>query len=160
MTTCCAGAGTLHHLWTLLTHVLLLQCSHSGKHFSSYFGQAAGGIVYWIGDGNREEGAYQNDTIFAEYEFPELAYPRVYRLVAIVIQDCSKTAVIEGCEEQTVKILEDQAVSRYGRNTGYRCQEVCGNASNEQQIPSLARQCLQIIREEQEGGNVTKFVAN
>ena len=124
--------------------------------FSSNFGESAEGIVYWIGDGNREGGAYQNATMFAEFEFPKLAYPRVYRLVAIVIHDCNETTVVEereGCEEETLKILENQAIRRFGRNMGYQCEKVCGNASDEQQISMLADHCLRIIKEEQQRGN-------
>ena len=88
--------------------------------------------------------------MFAEFEFPKLRYPRVYRLVAIVIHDCNGTE--SGCEKGTLKILEDQAVRSFGGSMGYRCEKVCGNASNEQQISTLADQCLQIIREEQHRG--------
>ena len=124
--------------------------------FSSNFGESAEGIVYWIGDGNREGGAYQNATLFTEIEFPKLLYPRVYKLVAIVIHDCNETTVVEeseGCEEETLKVLEDQSVRKFGRNEGYGCAKVCGNASDEQQISTLADHCLQIIREEQQKGN-------
>ena len=130
--------------------------------FSSNFGESAEGIVYWIGDGNREGGAYQNTTLFTEYGFPKLLYPRVYRLVAIVIHDCNETIVVEeseGCEEETLKVLEDQSVRKFGRIGGYGCATVCGNASDEQQISTLANHCLQIIREEQQKGNYISYIA-
>lgn len=118
--------------------------------FASRFGKAGAGIVYWIGDGNREGGAYQNTSLFSQIEFPKLTYPRVYRMVIMVIHECNET-MVEGCGEGTLQTLEDNASQQYG-NTGYRCENVCGNASDEQQIPLLAEQFMQIITEEQKRG--------
>ena len=116
--------------------------------FYSRYGELGIGIVYWIGDGNREGGAYQNATFFSDFEFPQLKYPRVYRMVALVIYDCNATKS-EKCGEGTLKVFEDHAVKKYG---SYRCENVCGDISDEKQIPSLADQCLEIIRAEEERG--------
>ena len=119
--------------------------------FSNHFGESGWGIVYFIGDGNRETGAYPNISFFASFEFPKLTSDRINRLVVIDIYDCNNS-MSEKCGEGTLKILEDQAVTKYGRNMGYSCEAVCGNASDIQQISSLANQTLQIIREEQSKG--------
>ena len=120
------------------------------QEFASRFGKSGAGIVYWIGDGNREGGAYQNTTLFSKFEFPKLTYPRVYRMVIMVIHECNET-MVEGCGEGTLQTLENDALEQYG-NIGYRCENVCGDASDEQQIPLLADQCMQIITEEQKRG--------
>lgn len=125
------------------------------KAFSSRFGESGNGIVYWIGDGNRKEGAYQNTTLFTEFEFPRIKYPKVYKLVAIVIYDCDERGnetMSEGCGEGTLKELENQAMARFG---SYRCEKVCGNVSDERQISSLSEKCLQIITDEQQKGIAT-----
>ena len=122
------------------------------QEFSSRFGKSAEGIVYWIGDGNRDGGAYQNTTLFSKYEFPKLTYPKVYRMVIMVIHECNET-MAEGCGEGTLHILENYAMEKFGGHLGYRCENVCGNVSDEQQIPLLADQCLQIITEEQKRGS-------
>ena len=120
--------------------------------FSTYFAESGIGIVYWIVDGNREGSAYRNATLFADHEFPNLIYPKVYKLVVLVIRECNQT-VIEGCGEGTLISLEEEAKKRYGVNKGYRCENICGNSSDELQTSSLAHHCLQIIKEEQSGGN-------
>ena len=118
--------------------------------FSSHFGESGRGVVYYIGDGNRAEGAYQNTSFFANFEFPKLG-ARISRLVVIDIYDCN-SEIVERCGEGTLELLEDLAVSKYG-NESYNCEAVCGNTSDEQQISSLTNDTIQIIREEQLRGN-------
>ena len=119
--------------------------------FSSHYGEAGRGVVYFIGDGNRENGVYQNSSFFANFEFPKLN-SRINRLVVIDIYDCNND-MAEKCGEETLKVLEDEAVSKYGKDVGYNCETVCGNASDILDISLLANQTLQIIREEQNKGN-------
>ena len=85
-----------------------------------------------------------------DIEFPQLKYPRVYRLVALVIYDCNGDKPEKcTCGEGTLKVFENHAVRKYG---SYQCDNVCGNISDEKQIPSLADQCLEIRKEEEERG--------
>lgn len=119
--------------------------------FSIHFADAGKGVVFWIGDGNREGGAYQNTSFFTTEEFPRLTYPRVVRLIAIDIYSCGQE-VVEKCGEGTMQLLEDEAIKKYG-NTGYKCADVCGDPLDESEVPLLANKTLQIIREEQHIGN-------
>ena len=119
--------------------------------FSSHFGESGRGIVYYIGDGNRAEGAYQNTSFFASFELPKLISDRVNKLVVIDIYDCNNE-MVEKCGERTLKVLENRAMSKYG-SLGYECEEVCGNTSDVQLISLLANDTLQVIREEQRRGN-------
>ena len=121
------------------------------KAFSRHFGESAKGIVYLIVDGNRKGGAFQNTSFFAKFEFPKLISSRIDRLVVININDCNSKTV-EKCGEGTLKQLEDQAVSKYGRGVGYHCEVVCGNASDNHKVTLLANHTLQIINEEQSKG--------
>ena len=123
--------------------------------FSTHFAKSARGIVYFIGNGNRRTGAYQNASFFATFEFPELISDRVNKLVVIDIYN-----MVEKCGEGTLKVLKAQAISRYGIDMGYDCEAVCGNASNKQEISLLANQTLEIIRQEQSKGNhIYSYVA-
>ena len=119
--------------------------------FSCHFGESGRGIVYFIVDGNRKGGAYQNTSFFVKSEFPKLISSRINRLVVIDIYDCN-SGTVEKCGEGTLKQLEDQAVGKYGRSVGYHCEVVCGSASDKQKISLLANQTLQIINEEQSKG--------
>ena len=119
--------------------------------FSSHFGEAGRGVVFFIGDGNKENGVYQNSSFFASFEFPMLN-SRVNRLVVINIYDCN-SSMVEKCGEGTLKVLEDEAIGKYGKDVGYNCEEVCGNASDFQETSLLANKTLQIIKEEQNKGN-------
>jgi len=118
------------------------------KAFSYYFGKSGRGIVFWIGDGSIKGGAYQDSSLFTTTEFPQLTYPRVIRLVAIDIYECNEKKG-EECGVGTLKLLEEQAVQKYG-SKGYECHNVCGNALDAQEVPILAKKALQIIR--QHGG--------
>ena len=115
--------------------------------FSSHFGEAGKGIVFWVGDGNKEGGAYQNTSFFTTVEFPKLTFPRVIRLIAVDIYECGHK-MVEKCGEGTMKLLEEQAVKKYG-SMGYKCANVCGNPLDEHEVPFLADKTLQIIREVQ-----------
>ena len=117
------------------------------KAFSAHFGDSGKDVIFWIGDGNREGGAYQNTSFFTTVEFPRLAYPRVIRLIAIDIYDCGHKTV-ESCGEGTLRLLEDEVVKKYG-SMGYKCANVCGDPLDEHEVPLLANKALQIIREAQ-----------
>ena len=119
--------------------------------YSTHFGEAGRGVVFFIGDGNKDNGVYQNSSFFANFEFPKLN-SRINRLVVIDIYDCN-SSIVEKCGEGTLKVLEDKAISKYGKDVGYNCEAVCGNSSDIQEISLLANQTLQIIREEQDKGN-------
>ena len=119
--------------------------------FSRHFGEAGRGVVYFIGDGNKENGVYQNLSFFASFEFPKLN-SRINRLVVIDIYDCDGN-MVEICGEGTLKVLEDKAISKYGKDVGYNCEVVCANSSDTQKVSLLVNQTLQIIREEQNKGN-------
>lgn len=120
------------------------------KAFSFYFANSSVGVTFWIGDGSRKGGAFQNTSFFARIEFPNLQNNGVNKLVVINIRDCNKNN--EKCSQGTLKVLENQAARKYGY-FGYRCQEVCGNASDEKKIDNLVNGCLKIIKEEQKKGN-------
>ena len=126
------------------------------KAFSTHFGESGLGIVYFIADGNRKTGAYQNISFFANFEFPNLISDRINRLVVIDVYDCDNN-MVEKCGNGTLKVLEDQAVSKYGGNMSYSCETVCGNASNIHNISVLAKQTLKIIREKRSKG-ITSIV--
>ena len=112
--------------------------------FSIHFADAGKGIVFWIGDGNRQGGAYQNTSFFTTVEFPRLTHPRVTRLIAIDIYECGHQ-VVEQCGEGTMKLLEDEAVQKYGK-MGYKCSNVCGNPLDKHEVLLLAYEALRIIR--------------
>ena len=116
--------------------------------FSCLLGESASGTSFWIGYGDKQGGAYQSNSFFANYEFPKLTPDRVNRLVVIDMYDCNSN-MGEKCGEGTLAELENQAVEKYGNITGYQCYEVCGNPQDEQQAPSLANDALRIIRDEQ-----------
>ena len=103
------------------------------KAFSIHFAEAGKDIVFWIGDGNREGGAYQNTSFFTTVEFPRCTHPRVTQLIAIDIYECSHK-MVEQCGEGTMKLLEDEAVQKYG----YKCANVCRNALNKHELLLLA----------------------
>lgn len=115
--------------------------------FSCLLGESAEGISFWVGYGDKQGGAYQDTSFFANYEFPKLTPDRVNRLVVIDMYDCDNSTG-ERCGEKSLQTLQNQAVEKYG-STGYRCYEVCGNPQDEQQVPSLAEHALDIIRREQ-----------
>ena len=118
------------------------------KAFSSHFGEAGKGVVFFVADGNRKGGAYENTSFFATVEFPKLTHPRVVRLIVIDIYECNHK-IVEKCGEGTLKLLEEQAVKKYG-SMGYTCASVCGNALDEHEVPFLAIKTLKIIREAQQ----------
>ena len=120
------------------------------QEFSCALGESATGIAYWVGYGDREGGAYQSSSFFANYEFPKLTPDRVKRLVIIDVHECGKD-IGEECGEGTLRRLQRQAERKYGRGRGAQCYEVCGNPWEEQQVPSIANDTLDIIREEQKG---------
>ena len=119
--------------------------------FSSHFGESGRGIAYYIGDGNRPGGAHQNISFFANFEFPKLISDRINILVVINIYDCNNE-MVEKCGEGTLKLLENQALRKYG-SLGYDCEVVCGNVLNKQQTSLLANDTERIIRENQRRGN-------
>ena len=116
--------------------------------FSCSLAESTRGLAFWIGYGNRKGGAYQESSFFANYEFPKLTPDRVNGLVAIDIYDCSLSTGEKCGQGASLVRLQDEAKEKYG-NEGYRCYEVCGNPTVEQQVPSLARSALDIIRNEQ-----------
>ena len=120
------------------------------QEFSCLLGESATGIAYWVGYGDRDGGAYQSSSFFANYEFPKLTPDRVKRLVIIDIHGCGKD-IGEDCGEGTLRRLQRQAERKYGRSMGARCYEVCGNPWDEQQVSSIANDTLDVIREEQKG---------
>ena len=110
-----------------------------------------------MGYGDREGGAYQSSSFFANYEFPKLISDRVKRLAIINIHDheCGNETEIVGdhedCGEGTLRTLQRQAERKYGRSMGAECYEVCGNPFDDQQVLFVANETLGIIREEQRG---------
>ena len=122
------------------------------KSFSAHFGESGKTVVFCIGNGNREGGAYQNTSFFTAVEFPRLTYPRVIRLIAIDIYNCGHKTV-ESCGEGTLRLLEDEAVKKYG-NTGYKCVDVCGDPLDKREVPLLADKALKIIRQQRNAGNL------
>ena len=123
--------------------------------YSNHVAESSIGVIYYIGDGSRAEGAYHNSSFFGTFEFPLLINARVDKLVAINIYDCNNE-MVEKCGEGTLEVLENQAISKYG-STGYNCRAICGKASDKQQISLLANRTMQVIREEQGKGT---YVAN
>jgi len=121
------------------------------QEFSCHLGESASGIAYWVGYGDRTGGAYQSSSFFANYEFPKLTPDRVKRLVIINVHECDKD-IGEQCGEGTLRKLQRQAERKYGRSMGSECYgQVCGNPWDEQQVPSIANDTLDVIREEQRG---------
>lgn len=118
------------------------------QELSCLLGESTTGITYWVGYGDREGGAYQSSSFFANYEFPKLTPDRVKRLVVVDIHKCGAD-IGEECGEGTLKKLQRQAERKYGRSAGYACYEVCGNPWDEQQVLSLANDTLDVIRHEQ-----------
>lgn len=123
------------------------------QQFSCSLGESATGIAYWVGYGDREGGAYQSSSFFANYEFPKLIPDRVKRLVIIDVHECDKD-IGEECGEGTLRQLQRQAEKKYGRGMGAKCYEVCGNPWEEPQVPAIANDTLDIIREEQQGNHI------
>lgn len=117
--------------------------------FSCLFGESASGTSFWLGYGDKQGGAYQSNSFFANYEFPKMTPDRVSRLVAIDMYDCNNNTG-EKCGEGTLAELQNQAVEKYGNITGYRCYKLCGNPQDDKQASSLANFALNIIREEQQ----------
>ena len=120
--------------------------------FSNHFGESGRGIVYYIGDGSRAGGAYQNDTFFATFEFPKLISDRVKKLTVIDIYDCNNV-MVERCGEGTLEVLQNLTVGKYGTE-GYACTAVCGSITDKQQISLLAAKVTRIIKREQSKGIV------
>ena len=118
--------------------------------FSNHFGESGRGIVYYIGDGSRAGGAYQNDTFFATFEFPKLINDRVKKLTVIDIYDCNNV-MVERCGEGTLEVLQNLTVGKYGTE-GYACTAVCGSITDKQQISLLAAKVTRIIKREQSKG--------
>ena len=114
------------------------------QEFSCLLGESATGITYWVGYGDREGGAYQSSSFFANYEFPKLTPDRVKRLAIINIHKCDNEEIGEDCREGTLRTLQRQAERKYGRRMGAECYEVCGNPWDEQQVPLLANRTLDI----------------
>ena len=82
------------------------------QEFSCALGESATGIAYWVGYGDRESGAYQSSSFFANYEFPKLTPDRVKRLVIIDVHECGKD-IGEECGEGTLRRLQRQAERKY-----------------------------------------------
>ena len=118
--------------------------------FSNRFGELGSGIVYYIGDGSKAGGAYQNNSFFSAFEFPKLISDKVNKLVVVDIYECNNK-MVEKCGEGTLEVLKNLAVGKYGTE-GYICKAICGSTTNAQQISSLAANVIQIIREEQSKG--------
>ena len=51
--------------------------SNFWNQFSVDFATVAKGTVFYLAHGEREGGAFRNTSAFAEYEIPNLEYPRV-----------------------------------------------------------------------------------
>lgn len=127
--------------------------------FSSHFAESGRGIVYFITDGNRKGGVYQNASFFSMFEFSSLISDEINKLVVINIYDCNNN-MVEKCGEGTLKLLENQTVSKPGRSVGYRCETVCGNATDKQQVFLLANHTLEIITGEQKRGGTYNYIEN
>ena len=136
------------------------------QEFSCLLAESTTGIAYWVGYGDREGGAYQSSSFFANYEFPKLISDRVKRLAIVNIHDhdCgNETEIIgdhEDCGEGTLRTLQRQAERKYGRSMGAECYEVCGNPFDEKQVLFVANETLGIIREEQRGKCAFIYVAS
>ena len=117
--------------------------------FSCSLAESTTGLAFWIGYGDRKGGAYQEPSFFSTYEFPKLTPDRVNGLVVIDIYECSLGTGEKCAQGASLVRLQNEAVGKYG-SEGYRCYEVCGNPTEEQQIPLLANSTLNIIRNEQE----------
>ena len=119
----------------------------SGKPYFSFFvafscklAQSAEGVVFWVGDGERQNGAYRSDSYFAEYEFPKLRSSRVTKLVII---DVHKEGRGEFCGEGTLATLRNLVLEKFGED-GYACYDVNGTDT-----ANLAEEALKVISKEE-----------
>ena len=79
-------------------------------------------------------------------------------MAIINVHECDQD-IGEDCGEGTLRRLQRQAERKYGRSMGAACYEVCGNPWDEQQVPAIANDTLDVIREEQRGTNSYSYIA-
>ena len=53
--------------------------------FSIQFVSVASGMVFYLGNGEREGGVFQPNSNFAQYELPQMNPPRVSGVIVMVI---------------------------------------------------------------------------
>ena len=120
------------------------------EEFSVLLAQSANGIAFWVGYGNRDGGAYDPNSFFGQYEFPNL---NVERLVVIDIYHDNG----EQCGQGSLLALENLAVDKFGNN-GYRCHTIYGDPTNSQEFYTLAVSAHVVIEEEQQGKYISSYV--
>ena len=115
------------------------------EQFSILLAKSARGITFWAGYGNRKGGAYNITSIFARFEFPNMTPDRVNRFVVI---DMYKDIGEQCSQPGSLQTLRNLAVDKYGIN-GYACYQIQGDPTDTQQVDTLAKAALYIIRKEQ-----------
>ena len=112
--------------------------------FSVLLAESATGIVFWVGYGNRDGGAYKPNSFFGLYEFPNMTPQKVKRLVVIDIYHDNG----EQCGQGSLMQLQNRAVNKFV-NDGYRCYMIYGDPTDTQEIDMLALKAYDIIKEQQ-----------
>ena len=115
---------------------------------SCLLGESASGISFFLGNGEREGGTYRKQSFFAEYEFTKLTPPKDTELVVL---DVHRMGYGEACGSGSLVQLQNEAIEKFGKD-GYTCYDICGDVSDEEEIPELADEVLKIIGAEQGNG--------
>ena len=58
--------------------------------FSIDFAKTAKGTIFYLAYGEREGGAFSTKSVFAEYELPNMHYPRVSAAVVLDVHQVGK----------------------------------------------------------------------
>ena len=114
---------------------------------SSLLGKSASGVSFWVGNGEREGGAFRNPSFFSEYELANLS-PDDTKLVVL---DIHRMGMGEVCSNGSLAELQNLATEKFGED-GYTCYDVYGNVANLTMLMELSDDVLDIIAEEQSKG--------
>ena len=111
--------------------------------FSCILGESASGISFWMGNGERDGGAYRNTSFFTQYEFVKLNPPDDTKLIVI---DVHRMDVGEACDTGSLVELKELVTTKFGSD-GYVCHDVIGNPNDPDE--ELTNNVVEIIGAEQ-----------
>ena len=112
--------------------------------FSINFALSAQGTAFFLGYGEKENGAFQTSSFFSQHELPNLSPPRVTEVVVMVVTNGTG----ESCGKGTLVTLQERILDR---NLKFSCYDIFGNPTVTSQVASLSVCASKIITAKQNG---------
>ena len=113
--------------------------------FSVKFAQSAQGTAFFLGYGEKKNGAFNNmSSFFSQHELPNLSPPRVTEVVVMVVTNGTG----ESCGKGTLVTLQERILAR---NLKFSCYDIFGNPTVTSQVEALSTCASKIITAVQNG---------